>query len=533
MTVESLARGPAPVVVGYWGIVAGLIYATLAGTGGLLVYPLDDTYIHMAMAKNMATHGVWGVTAEGFTSATSSPLWTALLAIVYAVFGVSTWAPLVLNLLVGTAVVCSVSSLAARAGLPPWLTTLATAAVVFAGTLPTMTVLGMEHTLHILLATWFVVLAARLAGGDDAAGMWRVAALAAALTLTRYEGAFAVAAVAVALSIGGRWRAAFVIAAAGAVPLVLYGLWSQSHGGFLLPNSVLLKGVAPATTVVGLLQMAVLWNGVAGLLANPHLAFLVVAVLGTVLLRRGDGASREHLVMALVFVACTVLHLQFARVGWLYRYEAYLVVLGLVVVASLTAVVRWPSASQVRPRLVAAASVALLALVLAFPLMRRGVNALRQTPQAAVNIFQQPYQAGLFLGEFYGGRRAAVNDIGAVGYLSDATMLDIWGLGTAEIAQLKRRGALTSDAIAAMADRLEVEIAIVYPGLLGEIGGVPAHWQLAGEWRVPDNVVLGASAVAFYAVKPGAHGALVANLAKFSNRLPAAVIQDGLYLAHR
>lgn len=533
MTVESLARGPAPVVAGYWGIVAGLIYATLAGTGGVLVYPLDDTYIHMAMAKNMATHGVWGVTAEGFTSATSSPLWTALLAIVYAVFGVSTWAPLVLNLLVGTAVVFSVSSLAARAGLPPWLTTLATAAVVFAGTLPTMTVLGMEHTLHILLATWFVVLAARLAGGDGAAGMWRVAALAAALTLTRYEGAFAVAAVAVALSIGGRWRAAFVIAAAGAVPLVLYGLWSQSHGGFLLPNSVLLKGVAPATTVAGLLQVAVMWNGMAGLVANPHLAVLVIAVLGAVLLRRGDGASREHVVMALVFVACTVLHLQFARAGWFYRYEAYLVVLGLMTVTVIAAGVNWAAVWPASGLMLPAVVAVLLAGVLALPLVRRSVTAVRLTPAAVSNIFEQQYQAGLFLDQFYRGRRVAVNDVGAMSYLADVKLLDVWGLASHDTASLKRSGAFTSAALEQLAKRDAAEIAIIYPTWLGDYGGVPASWQKVGEWRVTNNVVLGENGISFYAVTAEARDELVDNLANYSARLPAAVVQEGLYRAQR
>jgi hypothetical protein len=533
MTVESLARGPAPVVIGYWGIVAGLIYATVAGTAGVLVYPLDDTYIHMAMAKNMATHGVWGVTAEGFTSATSSPLWTGLLAAVYTVFGVSTWAPLVLNILIGTAVVFSVGSLVAGAGLPPWLSTLATAAVMFAGTLPTMTVLGMEHTLHILLTIWFVALAARLAGGDDAAGMWRVAALAAALTLTRYEGAFAVAAVAVALSIGGRWRAAAAIAAAGAVPLVLYGLWSQSHGGFLLPNSVLLKGVAPATTAVGLLQVAVMWNGLAGLLANPHLAVLVIAVLGTASLRRRDGASRDHVVMALVFVACTVLHLQFARAGWFYRYEAYLVVLGLVSVVASAARVDWAALWPANRLTLSAVVAVLVAGVLAFPLVRRSVTAVRQTPAAVSNIFEQQYQAGLFLDQFYRGRRVAVNDVGAIGYLADVKLLDVWGLASPDTALLKRRGEFTSAALAQLAERDAAEIAIIYPSWLGEYGGVPPNWQKVGEWRVTNNVVLGENGMSFYAVTAEARERLIENLAKYSGRLPADVVQEGLYLAHR
>ena len=38
-------------------------------TGGGLVYGLDDPYIHMAMAKNLARHGVWGVNATEFKKA--------------------------------------------------------------------------------------------------------------------------------------------------------------------------------------------------------------------------------------------------------------------------------------------------------------------------------------------------------------------------------------------------------------------------------------------------------------------------------
>jgi len=38
----------------------GLYVAATARTGGRLVYPLDDPYIHMAMAKNLSLHGVWG-----------------------------------------------------------------------------------------------------------------------------------------------------------------------------------------------------------------------------------------------------------------------------------------------------------------------------------------------------------------------------------------------------------------------------------------------------------------------------------------
>ena len=47
--------------------VAALLACSLPRGGGRLVYALDDAYIHMAMARNLAEHGVFGVTRHAFT----------------------------------------------------------------------------------------------------------------------------------------------------------------------------------------------------------------------------------------------------------------------------------------------------------------------------------------------------------------------------------------------------------------------------------------------------------------------------------
>ena len=524
--------GAVPVVAAYWATVGALLYANLGRSDGQLVYPLDDTYVHMAMAKNMAWHGVWGVTSEQFTSASSSPLWTGLLALTYALAGVSAWPPLVWNVLIGTALIISVHELLLRAGFAPLPAMLATIAVTFAGTIPTVTMLGMEHTLHVLITIWFVTLGVRLARPEsDVRDWWLVAALAVVLTSTRYEGMFAVACIAGVLVLAGRWRHGVAVAVAGAIPIVAYGLWSQAHGAFLLPNSVLLKGVAPALTAAGLIKLVLFWPALTALSSTPHLVVLLVAALGLTVMAWRDSGATDRTWFALVFAGCTLLHMEFARAGWFYRYEAYLVVLGLIAVVTLAARIDWP-AWRVRPGAPMAIAVVIVA-VFAFPLLRRGVTALRMTPAAVSNIFEQQFQAGLFLDEFYRGRRVAVNDVGAIGYLADVRLLDVWGLASGDTAALKRQGAFTADALARLADRDHAEIAIIYPSWLGEYGGVPASWQKVGEWRVSNNVVLGENGMSFYAVSGAARDALVQNLAAYSGRLPATVVQEGLYRAGR
>lgn len=81
------------------GIVLWIIHSVQAQTGGLLVYPLDDSYIHLAVARTLAQTGVWGVNPWHFASASSSPGWTLMLAVVARLFGSHLMTPIVLNLM--------------------------------------------------------------------------------------------------------------------------------------------------------------------------------------------------------------------------------------------------------------------------------------------------------------------------------------------------------------------------------------------------------------------------------------------------
>src|SRR5437016_5791915 len=87
-----------------WVSVAALLVISVHQNNGRMVYALDDAYIHMAMAKNFAQHGIWGVTSHGFSSSSSSLLWTSLLALCYFVFGVQDYTLLVLNVVLSCAV---------------------------------------------------------------------------------------------------------------------------------------------------------------------------------------------------------------------------------------------------------------------------------------------------------------------------------------------------------------------------------------------------------------------------------------------
>jgi hypothetical protein len=223
--------------------------------------------------------------------------------------------------------------------------------------------------------------------------------------------------------------------------------------------------------------------------------------------------------------------MQLARAGWFYRYEAYLLILGAAVFGGIAAerlppLREWTRGVDAVPR---SAVLFVLLAVAGFPFMSRGVNAFRNTPVAAENIYLQQYQMGLFVDRFYRQRSVAVNDIGAVGYLADVRLLDIYGLANLDIARLKRTGRHRSQDVADLAAREGTGIAMIYPSWLAEYGGVPFGWTKVGEWGVRDNVVLGENAVSFYAIRDDERMPLVENLRRFSVLLPPAVVQAGEY----
>ena len=138
---------------------------------------------------------MWGVTRFGFTSSTSSPLWTLLLALTYGVAGAAALAPLAFNLIAATLVIVTIARFLQARSARPWLACVVLAAAVFVAPLPTLTLTGMEHTVHALATLWFAFAAASILASSrltTSKELAILAVLAAATTGFRYEGIFAV-----------------------------------------------------------------------------------------------------------------------------------------------------------------------------------------------------------------------------------------------------------------------------------------------------------------------------------------------------
>src|SRR4030095_15165234 len=218
--------------------------AGLRATGGRLIYALDDAYIHMAVARNVAQAGVWGCTPFHFSSSSSSLLWTALLALVDAVTGVHDVTPLVLNVLVAVATILVAERALRRFGVPPLLRAVALLGLAVAFPLAGMVLMGMEHILHLLLTIAFAAaaVATLTAPAPEAAPVRRTAALCALgalLATSRSEVFFLAGLVCLALLVRGQFVRSLAIGAAALAPVAAFGAYSLAPGRLLLPNSLM------------------------------------------------------------------------------------------------------------------------------------------------------------------------------------------------------------------------------------------------------------------------------------------------------
>ena len=507
---------------------------------GRLVYALDDAYIHMAMARNFSHYGVWGVTRYGFTSSSSSILWTLLLSLTYYLLGVSQIAPLLWNLFLAVLVLVVADAILGWYRLPSALRFASLLAIIFLIPVPGLILAGTEQILQTLLAMLVTFLAGQVISGEvpsstTSNSTWLLL-LAPLVTAVRFEGMFLIVAMVGLFLLRKRWFYALALGVCGFLPVVIYGIISVSRGWFWLPSSVLLKGIFPNLTSVSGLVLSLIISAYVNLDLAPHVFVLLIAVLLFYILACDKGRSpfESRQAMGAILLVTALPHVEFVQVGPLYRYDAYLFVLGVIFLASQFPIVMsgFPasasSSGRLAPKNLATVG---LALLLFLPLAMKGTRLLWFLPQCTTNIYEQQYQMGLFVNQYYQGSTLALNDVGAVNFLADIHCLDLWGLADRAVTSAKRRHNFHTRDIDDLSRQAGVRIAILYDHWFrGEIGGLPAEWVRVGQWTIQDNVITAGDTVSIYAVDPSEVSYLSQCLREFSVRLPRDVIQRGSYL---
>ena len=531
--------------------IAWIEHSVLQYTHGVMTYPLDDTFIHMAVAKNLAFEKVWGITRYSFESASSSLLYTILLAATFSVFGAHVIIPLVINLLAAILLLAILQQWLIRQGLSLLNQFFVLLAVIYLTPLPVLVISGMEHTLQFLFCFLFIssfsAAAARAtpaingvavpattdrtaapaapAGATAGKLPWQVYLYGLLMVATRYESLAIIGLAGLILLVQRRWMAVLWLGLISIAPVVLFGLISLSKGSYLLPNSVLLKSGAPPLTFAGLsyffthvfFQKLFFPTQGYNLMAAQRLLLILpvfyLLFLGT--LRRHP----KYRNMLLILMGATLAHLAFSFYCAYPRYEAYLIGCSTVILCAIAAKHgREVLAGELGKAVWLTAA---LLFTLAAPVGFRAIASFRLAGQACENVYDQQYQMARFVHQYYNNTPLAFNDIGAISYFSDGQKLDLYGIGSIEVAKSKKQNTWTAGWADSLSKRDRIKIAIVYdswfwPALLH-------HWSKIASWRIYNNVGAAEDSVSFYAVDTAGGLLLRKNLQAWQPSLPKGV----------
>ncbi len=514
-----------------WAVFSAVcaIYYILSATktDGHYIYPIDDAYIHLAMAKNFALHDVWGVTRYEFSSTSSSPLFTVLLSFLIKIFGNHDQIPLYVNLIFGTGTVYILNlyfnNVFGRVK-PVILSVLFT---LFLSVLHLQVLSGMEHILHVFLFALNIYCLTRPENKWSVSGFYLSLVL---IGLVRFESMFYFAVLAFAFMVLKKWKRAALVLLAGFIPIALFCSINYQHDGYLFPNSVVVKGTKLAfdSRLPHQLKQVFLDNFLLNI-SFYKIGFFPVLISMVLVFRDFKKKKIQHVVqdhfLLIVISLVMICHSMFADLKGLFRYEAYLLVgFSMAIIPEVKGFIEDCNSYFKKEK---ALSVFILMNVVL--LFYKSFSAHPMLSEGGKNIYEQQIQSAKFLHAYYNDSKVVANDIGAVTYFTDIHLLDTAGLGSIETIPFnenKRKPDLAFEYFLTRytTDR-KYDIAVIYDVWLKPY--VPKNWKKAAVLKIKNPVTVAEDEVSIYSINNDAVPELKENIRKFKwNRNVQVTVAD-------
>lgn len=466
--IQPLQGANALILLCYAVPFVAMVVSILLGTGGTLIFSLDDPYIHMAVAENIARGG-YGVNLQEYSSPSSSILFPYLLTPLAWLNIEVTWPLLLANAALALGSVSILYRIyASFYGWTSGLWSRVGHVVLFilcinAVGLPFT---GMEHNIHVFFTLLLLWLWMQYLEKGTLNALFYLSIVM--IVLIRFEGfAFAGASL-LLLVFEKKYRQFFISLLLIAVTLGLYGWFMKSHDLPFLPSSVQIKSGITSSADSGnyggaLINM--LKNLGENMINIKGGGFLMTAFVVYCAYRFFAGVKEKPMSnatkMAFLAGASIFGHLLFGRFGWFFRYEVYAVALMLGSLMYLLKDRPFPEKWALYPPLV------FMALFYSF--------AIPRMPKLAVSIYDQQYQMGRFATRYF-PENVAVNDLGLVSYRNDHFVLDFWGLGSEDVRKLRIAMKFDHpDTIKALSNRKQIAYAMIYDDWFGQ--GMPKDWK--------------------------------------------------------
>jgi hypothetical protein len=406
--------------------------------GGLVIYFLnqfvlgdyiiDDTFIHLTYARNLATGHGFSFNPDYPTYGVSAPLWTLLLALTGLITGFSAGLAKVYSILCGAVTIPMFFLLAQRLRLSPMAvgaSTLVWAANVW---LNRWAASGMEATLAVLIL--MLTFHQHLKDRPISTGIWAGVAI-----LSRPETAGLLLLLAIDRVRISDWKEGARTLISGMLIVIPWLIYAFVSFGTIIPNPALIKSdrfLPPFDDfLLGLKR-------VAGVVGGAHGLELIVILVVLIFLvrRRSHPEGSDFWIWGLIGIWAAFPAAVYLSRGIFVQSRYLLIGLPPLIIAGFASL-QWLIRKlplRLARSLILTAGVALIvqqaALVVFVTLPH--VRSFKPTLEAL------SYMAGRVKNDTPPGSVVAVGDVGIMGYYSERTVLDLEGLISPEIIPRRR-----------------------------------------------------------------------------------------------
>ena len=446
------------VVIALAALIAVLFYLISSELIFRIGFPLDDSWIHLTYARNVAEHGEWAFRLGEHSAGSTAPLWTVLLSIGFLI----RLAPYLWTYLLGWAVLTLLAVYAenlARKLVPSYTARLPWAGLffVFAWHLTWSAVSGMETLLHGLIV--LVVLGGLISGSRH----YLTLGLLAGLSIwVRPDGVTLLGPILfVALLSEKTWRSrgeAILKTLIGFGSLfVPYLLFNLALSGNPMPNTFYAKQAEYEPFWLSQHFLARVRNYLWPIVASPFIALVPAALIWlNKKIRTGNWGALASLIWFLGYIA-----IYFARLP-AYQHGRYVIpALPIIYLWGILGLLEIVSVPRMNKLLGFLWQAVIIVLCLAFEFIGARQNAydifwIESEMVTTAKWIQQniPPEA-----------RLAVHDIGALGFYVQNPLVDMAGLITPDVVPFIRDETRLSEYL----DSKSVDYLVSFPSLYPQI----------------------------------------------------------------
>jgi len=493
-------------------VIAELVLILVTNSGHF-VFTLDDAYIHLALAENIA-YGHYGLNLEDFSAPSSSIIWPFIIA-PFAGYIISPYIILIINIVIafGTVYIyweiltpSPIKDIEISQKTNLFFTALLIC-LIFATNLIGLIFIGMEHSLQLflcILMIWGVI----YEGRHKKIPWWFIIAIILA-PLVRYECLALSLPILIHLFLCG-YRPQIIgttLVMVLSIGLFTFFLYYLELG--ILPTSIVLK-----SSIGGLNNrvISVLNNFYSSINSDRGL-LLTIVMLSLVYI--GFFRQIRDKSLAIIIITAITLHLLVGSYGWYNRYEIYIWSVALLTFLYLnkTLIYQIPLESEIYQW----SSLMIITLILiCSPYIRSTIDL----PVASNNIYEQQYQMHRFVTEYYNDV-VAVHDIGYVSYLNNNYVVDLAGLASIEVVNY-RKTPENKNWVSELMKKHEAKLTMVYDDWFAEL--MPDQWHKVGVLHTSKYKVTTARLqVSFYVADCDVYQDVYPLITSFADTLPQGV----------